>query len=86
MTAFTFEHNGKTFELPDPNTFKAGALRKSRKGIDPADKMFTLLEEVLGEDSEVLAAIDDMEAEELNEIVNGWLKGVSLGESSSSSS
>lgn len=85
MTAITFEHNGKTFELPDIRTVKPGVMRKARKGENDMDKTFTLLEVLLGEDSETLAALDDLEPEEFNKVIEKWLQGAQLGESSGSS-
>lgn len=83
--ATQFEHNGKTYELPDIREIKPGVLRKARKGADNVDKTFLLLELVLGEDSEVLAALDDLEPLAFNKVIEEWTQGADPGESSSSS-
>jgi hypothetical protein len=85
MTAYTFDHEGTTFELPDPKAIKPGILRKARKGKDETDQMFLLLELTLGEDSDALAALDDMDGEKFSTVVGEWLQGAQLGESSGSS-
>jgi hypothetical protein len=85
MTAYKFDFNGQTFELPNPKDIKPGVLRKARKGKDDADQMFLLLELTLGEDSPVLDALDNMDGEQFSKIVTEWLQGAQLGESSGSS-
>lgn len=87
MTAmFEFTHAGKTYSIPQLKDVKTGVIRKARHAEDDADRFFTIIELTLGEDSPELAAIDDMNAEELQETLTAWAKGVPLGESSSSSS
>jgi hypothetical protein len=84
MTAnepLTFEHNGKTFSLPNLQDIKPGAWRKARKGTDEMDKAFLLLETVLGEDSETLAAMDDLAPDKFNDIITTWMQGATPGES-----
>lgn len=81
---FTFTHAGKTYRLPPFNRLKAGTVRKIRK-LDDADATFTLLEKIA--DAKTLAAIDDMDIEELGDVMKAWKThaGVSLGESDGSS-
>jgi hypothetical protein len=80
----TFEHAGRTYELPHIQDIKPGAWRKARKGTDEMDKAFLLLEFVLGEDSDALAAIDELEPEVFNTLITEWMQGATPGESVSS--
>jgi hypothetical protein len=81
---FTFEHDGKTFSIPRFSDLPAGALRKARKSDDDLDKAFTIIEYVMGEDSEELSAVDHMTVSEFAEFVKDWTGGTSVGESSGS--
>jgi len=77
------EINGETYTLANP---KVGLLRKVRK-LDPLDLMFTLFEEC--GTPEFLAAIDELDAPELNAIFSDWsdtLGGGDAGKSGGSSS
>ena len=82
---FEFSHAGKTFDLPRFKHLKAGVIRKTRH-LDEADVIFTVIESVANPTA--LAAIDDMTMDELMAMQKAWLEdsGVSLGESSNSSS
>jgi hypothetical protein len=82
----TFEHAGKTYSLPNIQEVKPGAWRKARKGTDEMDKAFLLLEIVLGEDSPELAALDELEPEAFNAVIEQWMQGATPGESVSSES
>jgi hypothetical protein len=77
---YKFEHNGKKYELPDFVDIPMGALRKARKGKDELDVTFTMVEQMVGEDSPVLAAIDSMNAEQFQKLITGWTQGAGLGE------
>lgn len=81
---FTFEHNKKQLTIPAFSELPAGAFRKARKGVDDFDKAFILIEVTLGEDSEALAALDEMKPAQLNDFIVEWSKGASMGESSGS--
>lgn len=87
MTAdlFSFTHKGETYFLPQLKDVKTGVIRKARKAVDDADKFFIIIEEVCGEGSPELNAIDDMSGTELQETLQAWAQGAQLGESSSSS-
>jgi len=81
---FTFQIAGKDYSLPKQVT--AGAMRKAvmSGGGDPLTQAFTILQEVA--DAETLAAIDTLPMSEFNDIVaRQWLRGMAVGESSSSS-
>ena len=88
MTAkiYTFEHNGKTYEIPSLAALPMGALRKARKIQDETDKLFTMLEVVMPEGSPALDAIDAMDTEAFQTFLTGWTQGAPMGESSSSES
>lgn len=82
---YKFDIAGKTFEVPGFQNIPAGALRKARHATDEIDKAFTILETVLGEDSDVIEALDSLTLEQLGEWLSGWTQGVPLGESNGSS-
>jgi hypothetical protein len=89
MTAsktYSFKHKGKTYEIPAMASLPMGVLRKSRKAVDEMDRAFLILEELMGEDSTELKAVDSMNPEEFNDFLTGWTQGAPLGESSSSES
>ena len=80
---FIFQIEGKDYSLPKQVT--AGAMRKAvMSGGDPLTQAFTILQEAA--DVETLAAIDTLPMSEFNDIVaRQWLRGMAVGESSSSS-
>lgn len=82
---YDFDIQGTTYSVPSFKDLPAGALRKARKGTDDMDRAFIILEETLGEDSDVIHAIDTLSVTELGEWLTGWTQGAALGESSSSS-
>lgn len=82
----SFEYDGETYTFEGSLSVltKPGFVRKNRNK-DQVDILFTLLEEIAGE--EALAVIDDMESDEfekfaegLNESIEAY-QGASLGES-----
>jgi hypothetical protein len=82
MTAqHTFTFGKKTYTIPAFNALPMGAVRKARKGEDDLDKAFIIIEEVMGEDSPELKALDKMNAEEFQTFLEGWTQGAPLGES-----
>lgn len=83
---FSFEHKGKTYTMPSVKAIPNGAIRKTRHITDEVDKSYSIIELVVGEDSEVLAAFDEMTVEEFTNVISEWTKGASLGESSGSES
>lgn len=83
---FDFTANGKKFSIPVFSELPMGVLRKSRHAADEMDKVFTIIEDVMGTDSPELAAIDSMNATEFASFLADWTGGVPVGESSSSAS
>ncbi|WP_163168108.1 hypothetical protein [Arthrobacter sp. Alg241-R88] len=73
---------GVEITLPHMKSIKAGVLRRHRKE-DPVDFIFSLLEET--SDAEMLAAVDSLDFADLEDLTAKWQSGVSLGESSGSS-
>lgn len=71
---FTFDHDGETYTLP--STVKAGLLRKVRK-LDELDMLFTIIEETA--DPDAVAAIDDMDTSEFNDVVERWQRHIGVG-------
>lgn len=74
---------GVTITVPSLAKIKAGVIRKTRK-LEPGDQMFTIMEAVA--DEATLAAIDDMDGDELARFTEQWgaHSGADLGESAAS--
>lgn len=85
-TTFTFEHKGKEYTIPSVKNIPNGVIRKTRHIEDEVDKSYTIIELIVGEDSEVMEAFDDMTVSEFTNVISEWTKGASLGESSGSES
>ena len=83
---FTFTWEEKEYSMPAVKSIPAGILRVTRKITDEADQAFTLLELLLGEDSDALKALDAMPADVFQATLIEWQKGASLGESTGSES
>lgn len=77
---FEFEHGGKTFHIPMFKDLPTGVLRKTRKSTDDLDKAFLIIENVMGEDSPELNAIDNMSISEFGDFVKAWTQGAPMGE------
>lgn len=77
---YNFEHAGTKYEIPAFVDVPMGVLRKARKAKDELDMTFTIFEEMLGENSKVLKALDKMNAAEFQAFVMGWTQGGGLGE------
>jgi hypothetical protein len=88
MTAsvYEFEHKGKKYKVPAFSEVPVGAIRKARKEKDEAGQAFAIMEEMLGESSPALQAVDTMNTTEFSAWLEGWTQGAPLGESSSSAS
>lgn len=69
---------GAEIVLPHMKHIKAGILRRHRKE-EPTDFIFSVLEETADED--MLAKVDDLDSASLNDLVEKWQEGSSLGES-----
>lgn len=83
---FDFTADGKKFSIPAFSELPMGVLRKSRHATDEMDKVFTIVEDVMGENSPELKAIDSMSATEFADFLKDWTGGAPVGESSSSES
>lgn len=83
MTAkvYKFDYKGKTLTFPSFTDLPMGVLRKARKAESDLDKSFIIIEELIGEDSPEMAALDKMTGPEFKEFVEGWTQGAPLGES-----
>lgn len=81
---FHHEVNGKTVTLPHLKNLPFGVIRKLRNE-DPAEQLFSLVEQTADEDA--LEVIDTLGMEQVNELFTAWQEasGVSLGESTASS-
>lgn len=77
---FEFEHGGKTFHIPKFQDLPTGVLRRTRKAADDLDKAFLIIENVMGENSPELNAIDNMSISEFGEFVKAWTQGAPMGE------
>ena len=75
--------SGVEIVLPHMNKIKAGIVRRHRKS-EPVDFIFSVLEEVADED--MLAAADELEADEINDLFEKWQEAAaSVGDSAGSS-
>ena len=74
--------NGVEIVLPHMKNVKAGVLRRHRKE-EPIDFLFSLLEEIA--DEVMLARLDSLDTGDLEDLSDKWQAGVSMGESSGSS-
>jgi hypothetical protein len=81
MAAYTFKHRNKNYTIPNFADLSMGVIRKSRKGSDDLDRAFIIIEELLGEDSPEIKALDEMTPTEFQKFLEGWTQGASLGES-----
>lgn len=85
MATEKFHHrleDGREVVLPHMKNIKVGVIRKLRDE-DEAGQMFGILEAVA--DPDMLAIIDDLDGEQMEELMSAWQKAsVSLGESSAS--
>lgn len=79
--AYKFEYKGKSLTFPSFADLPMGVLRKARKADSDLDKAFIIIEELIGEDSAEMAAVDKMTGNEFKEFVEGWTQGAPLGES-----
>lgn len=78
---FEFEQGGKKYRIPSFKDLPTGALRRARSASDDLDKAFLIVENVMGEDSPELLAIDRMTISEFGEFVKAWTQGAPMGES-----
>jgi hypothetical protein len=78
---YKFKIQDKTYEIPDIVDVPAGVVRKARKSGDQTDQAFTLLESVIEENSEIMAALDTLSVREIGVWFRGWTQGADLGES-----
>lgn len=74
--------DGVEIVLPHMSKIKTGIIRRHRKE-EPTDFIFSVLEETA--DDEMLAKVDDLDTTALNDLVEKWQAGASLGESAGSS-
>lgn len=86
LEKYNFTIEGKKYAIPHFNQIPVGVLRKSRKSKDEMDQVFTILELVLGDDSDVLDAVDTLDGDRFQAWLKGWTQGAPVGESSSSES
>lgn len=80
FTTFTFSQGGKDYTIPAFTALPIGVIRKARKGKDEADTAFLILENVMGEHSKELAAVDSMDNVEFQTFLQGWTQGAGVGE------
>lgn len=83
---FTFTYEGKEYTIPSIKSVPNGVIRQTRKIEDELDKTYTIIELLLGEDSEELAVLDKMTLSEFIDFSNAWTQGASVGESTGSES
>lgn len=72
--------------LPSPLKLSSNAYRMSRKNQNPVDTFFDWIESAFAEGSDELKIIDGLNLQEVIEVNNAWLDGISAGESVNSES
>lgn len=80
---FEYTVGRKKITLPSMTWLKPGLIRKIRK-LNGTDRLYTLLEEILGEDSPEMKIVDDMDPDAFADMCKAWndhSQGVGLGES-----
>jgi hypothetical protein len=82
---YTFDIDQKTYTVPLLKDAPIGVIRRARKAGNDMDATFLILEAMLGEDSDELAAVDTLSPVAFADWMKGWTQGASLGESSGSS-
>jgi hypothetical protein len=82
MTAktFKFTQNKIEYSIPSFDSLPMGAIRKSRNATDDADRAFIIIEQVVGENSKELEALDSMTPKQFQDFLEGWTQGAPLGE------
>lgn len=78
---YKFEFNNKNHSIPLFQDLSMGVLRKARKAENDLDKTFIIIEELLGEDSDAIKALDKMNPTQFQQFLEGWTQGAPLGES-----
>jgi hypothetical protein len=74
---FTFKlKNGETHEFPRFSECGAGSIRKTRKIEDETDRVFSMIEEGFGEDSDHIQALDLVENSTLPEFIREFMGGL----------
>lgn len=68
------------YSIPSVKSIPAGVIRTTRKIEDEEDRTWTILETIIGDQENILAAIDALTVEEFSDFVKGWTGGASLGE------
>lgn len=71
---FEFDHEGATYTLPRP---KFGSIRKAARAGNDVLQVMTLLEDVA--DERTLAALDDMDIAEINQLFMAWQRHMGVG-------
>jgi hypothetical protein len=66
-----------THEFPNFSECGVNAMRKTRKIEDETDRVFSLIEEAFGEDSDHIAALDKVKIEDLGEFIKKFTGGLS---------
>lgn len=85
MDKVTIATSRGDLELPHPSKLPTGAIRRARKTEDPVEQFFAIIEGIFPEGSPELALVDSVPVDELAQVFTEWLGGVSVGESSGSS-
>lgn len=83
---YHFEINGTQYTVPNVKDIPTKALAETRKITDELDKAFSLLEIVLADQPETLAALYSLPFEDFGKWQEGWLQNATLGEYTGSES
>lgn len=83
---YTFTIEGTEYTIPAFKSIPVGVIARTRNITDEADKVFTMLETLLKNDSDTLDALYTLSGDEFGERMQGWLGEATLGEASGSES
>lgn len=68
---FSFTHKGKTYTFQKPfDVVRNPGFQRAHRRRDPLDLTFTMIEELAGDDEEILAVIDSMNPDEFQDLSN----------------
>lgn len=66
---FSFTHKGKTYTFPKPfSVVRTPKFQRANRRRDPIDLTYTMIEELAGDDTEILDAIDDMTRKQFDDL------------------
>lgn len=81
---YTFTYEDKEYTIPSIKNIPNGVIRKTRHIADEVDKSYTIVELIVGDNTELLDVFDNMTVEEFTNFIKDWAGTEQLGEPSGS--